>query len=174
MTRRAPLRGGPGAGTAILFFCLVLAGPAQAADQRLVLEPAATKVTFTLAATIHTVEGEIPLSQGAIRFDAVTGAASGEIVLDARRAETGNRLRDDNMHATVLGSERFSPIVFRPTRIEVLRRSETTADIVLHGNLAIHGMSRPLLLRAHLERGAGESPRVASPRASRFAMWTGG
>lgn len=143
---------------------LLAAGPpmaARAAEQRLVLDPAATKVAFTLAATLHTVEGRVPLSRGTLSFDPATGAASGEIVLDARGAETGNSLRDDNMHGEVLESEQFPTIVFRATSLEVLERTAQAADVKLHGQLEMHGKGRPLVLAAHLERIGDQGRRIS-------------
>jgi polyisoprenoid-binding protein YceI len=157
MTELGGLAARTGLIAGLLLLALGLPVPARAGEQQLVLDPKATKVAFTLAATLHTVEGRVPLSKGTIRFDTATGVASGEIVLDARGAGTGNSLRDDNMHVEVLESEHFPRIVFQPTRLEVVERSATSADVKLHGELQMHGVSRPLVVSAHLEKvGAGD------------------
>lgn len=131
---------------------VVLAGerPAAAEQQILALDPAATRIAFTLGATFHTVDGSIRLSRGEVRFDPAGGAASGEIVLDARTAQTGNSSRDANMHRDVLESERFPTIVFRAGELELLSREETSARVRLRGTLDLHGQSLPFELPATL------------------------
>ncbi len=124
--------------------------PAAAEEQTLALDPAATKIAFTLGATLHTVDGSVRLSHGEIRFNPAGGAASGEIVLDARSAQTGNASRDANMHRDVLESERFPTIVFRAGELELLSRDETSAKVRLQGTLELHGQSLPFELPATL------------------------
>jgi polyisoprenoid-binding protein YceI len=143
---------------ALAFTCaLALAGVAPAAEQSLTLDPAATKIAFTLGATLHTAEGTIRLERGTLRFDPDSGTASGEIVVDAKSAETGSDSRDANMHRDVLESGRFPVIVFRPERLEVVARAATTADVKLHGRIEIHGGAHPLTIPAKL---TADGPRL--------------
>lgn len=80
----------------------VLAPLAASAEERLLtLRPEKTRVTFNLKVTAHEVNGVLALEAGQIRFDSATGAASGQITIDRRRAETGNSLGDREMHKTV-------------------------------------------------------------------------
>ena len=65
--------------------------PLAAAERLLVLDPEATSITFALKATLHKVRGRLHATGGEIRFDLETGAAAGEMRIDARRAETGRR-----------------------------------------------------------------------------------
>jgi polyisoprenoid-binding protein YceI len=126
-------------------------GRSAAADPHtLVLDPAATKILFTLGATLHTVEGSLRLSHGEVRFDSAGGAASGEIVLDARSAETGNSSRDAKMHREILESERFPSIVLHAGELELVSHSETDAQVRLRGMLELHGQSLPFELPASL------------------------
>lgn len=116
------------------------AGLAAAADQRtLTLDPAETDVSFTLGATLHTVHGSAPLARGLVVFDPDGGAASGEIVVEAGLAETGNDKRDRDMHEKVLMSPRFPSVVLRPTRIEGRVPSAGTATITVHGSIDLIG-----------------------------------
>ncbi|HBZ70266.1 MAG TPA: YceI family protein [Deltaproteobacteria bacterium] len=139
-----------GAWLAAALVALAAGWPAAAEEQILALDPAATKIAFTLGATLHTVDGSVRLSRGEVRFDPAGGAASGEIVLDARSAQTGNASRDANMHRDVLESERFPTIVFRAGELEVLSRDETSAQVRLRGTLELHGQSLPFELPATL------------------------
>jgi polyisoprenoid-binding protein YceI len=136
----------------------VLAVAARAEEQTLTLDPAATTIAFTLGATLHTVEGSIRLSSGALRFDLLTGVASGEIAVDARSAATGREARDQNMHQDVLESERYPRIVFRAEKLRVVHQDPSGAVVELVGQLDLHGQQRPWTLPAKL---AFQGDRVA-------------
>ncbi|MCJ7754614.1 MAG: hypothetical protein MUP13_08620, partial [Thermoanaerobaculales bacterium] len=64
---------------------IVALAPAQvrAAEWRVDLDPERTQVTFTLKATLHTVDGTAQLASGSLVIDPETGAVAGEIVVDA-------------------------------------------------------------------------------------------
>jgi len=116
------------------------AGLAAAADPRtLTLDPAETDVSFTLGATLHTVHGSAPLARGVVVFDPDGGVASGEIVVEARLAETGNDKRDRDMHEKVLISPRFPSVVLRPTRTEENVPVSGKANITVHGTVELTG-----------------------------------
>jgi polyisoprenoid-binding protein YceI len=150
---------------------LLAAGqPATAEEQILALDPAATKISFTLGATLHTVDGSVGLSHGELRFDPAGGAASGEIVLDARTAQTGNSSRDTKMQRDVLESERFPTIVFRAGALELLSRSETSAQVRLRGTLELHGQSLPFELPAMLT-AHGDRLGIASTFRVPYVDW---
>ena len=126
------------------------AAPARAGEQALRLDPDATTIAFSLGATLHSVEGTIRLVSGEIRFDPVTGAASGEIVVDARSAGTGLDSRDREMHDEVLESAGHPRIVFRAGALRVVRRDAAGAVVELAGTLELHGETRPWKLPAKL------------------------
>ena len=118
----------------------------------LTFSPERTKVSFTLPATLHQVEGTLKLERGALEFDEASGRASGSLVVDARSAQTGNGRRDATMHAEVLESEKYPQIVFEAARVELTRQSADRGEAVLHGRLRIHGGVQALAIPAHLER----------------------
>lgn len=140
----------PAAWVCLTALALALPSPSRAAEQRLVFEPGTTAVRFTLGATLHTAEGSVKLRQGELRFDPDAGTASGELVMDAKSAETGSELRDENMHRDVLESGVFSTIAFRAERLEVARRDATSADVTLVGSLLLHGEAHPFAIPAKL------------------------
>lgn len=129
---------------------LWVAAAAAAEERRLVLDPEATEIGFRLGATLHTVEGSAKLERGAVVFDPATGAASGEIVIDARSLDTGNRKRDRVMHARVLESEAYPTIVFVPDQLEGRLDEAGASPIRLRGELRIHGAAHPSLLAAEV------------------------
>ncbi|HEX2484457.1 MAG TPA: YceI family protein [Myxococcota bacterium] len=148
--RITPLRIGRSAAALAGFAALALAQIASAAERSLAFQPDTTRVRFTLGATLHTAEGSVRLSSGELRFDPDAGSARGEIVLDAKSAETGSARRDANMHRDVLESAKYPTIVFRAESLDVSRRDASSADVVLRGTLSLHGQSRPFAIPAKL------------------------
>lgn len=135
--------------------------PAVASERVLRLDPGETKVTFVLAATAHEVEGTLAVRSGEIRFDPETGSASGQITVDATRADTGNAKRDRKMHDDVLESARFPLIVFRPRSFSGKYREMGTSSVELGGTMSIHGNDHPMKLAAEItvdgDRLSGET-----------------
>lgn len=131
--------------------------PAAGAVQReVVLDPAASRVTFTLDTTFHEVHGTMALAGGAIRFDPETGSASGEVTVDARAAETGNRERDETMHAEVLETARFPTIRFRVERVEGRLAESGPSTLRMGGVLSLHGTDHPMTIPVTVETTGDE------------------
>jgi len=158
---------------ALLFVALLaVANPVHAEPWRLVLDPAATEISFTLGARLHTVRGRFALASGELTFDPDTGAASGEIRVDARSGDTGIDRRDRVMHEEVLDSAGHPLLVLRPERIEVELRSADALAGVLHGRFEVRGESHPIALRFEGTRkglgpGAGTVDTSRAARRSR-------
>jgi len=132
---------------ALLFSALLALAPAAAAEPfRLVLDPSATEVSFTLGARLHTVRGSFALVAGELGFDPETGAASGEIRVDARSGDTGIDRRDRVMHEEVLDSARHPLLVLRPERIIESKRDGDALAGRLFGRFEVRGVSHPLAL----------------------------
>ncbi len=146
----------PKAKALIALAALVLTVPALGAEQVLNLEAESTRVTFTLEATGHDVAGTLFLHTGRIRFDAESGVASGEVSIDARRADTGHKKRDKTMHNKVLDSGHHPLIVFRPERLEGEIAGEGASEVQLHGTVTLLGADHPLTLPTTVEIAGGE------------------
>jgi len=141
---------------------VALAGFAAAAhsEQRtFTLDPAQSKIEFSLGATMHTVHGSFHLKRGRIQFDDATGVATGELVVDALSGESGNSGRDKNMHKDVLESARYSEIVFTPQHIKGTVAANGKSQVDVDGQFKLHGRSRPmtLTLQIQLQGGAGSA-----------------
>jgi len=130
--------------------CLLLAVPALASERTLVLDPDRTEVSFDLPATGHDVHGLVSLERGVLRFDAATGTLEGEVVLDPSVARTGNRSRDKTMRKDVLETGRFPSIRFLPSSFEGTLAENGTSDLVVHGELDLHGSRHPIDLPTRL------------------------
>lgn len=121
----------------------------------LVLDPAASKVSFTLDATGHDVEGTMALQAGRITFDPAIGSASGEIVIDLRSARTGNGSRDKTMHEEVLETATYPTAVFRAETIEGNVAATGASQVTLGGTLSFHGADHKMKLPARVEMRDG-------------------
>jgi len=136
---------------------LLTAGAAQAQQNTFTLDPAQTKVNFTVDSTLHTVHGDFRLKRGSIQFDNATGNAGGELVVDSASGESGSDGRDKRMHKDILESPKYSDIVFTPQHIKGTVAAEGTSSIEVEGLLTMHGKSKPVTmpLQVQLQGGAG-------------------
>ena len=133
-------------------------GPAWAAAQQTTpaelvfeLNPANTKVDFTLSATMHTVHGSFRALRGKAQYTGATGAVTGEFVVDAVSGQTGDTGRDKNMHKDVLESEKYPMITFRPDRVEGAVSPSGETDIKVHGMMNVHGADHELTVPAKVK-----------------------
>ena len=140
----------------LAFVAMLAASSIPAQDTVLQIDPSQTKVEFTLADVLHTVHGNFLLKRGNLRFDAVTGKASGELVVDAASGASGSGARDRNMHKNVLESARYPEIVFRPDRVEGKVTLQGTSHVGLHGMFSIHGAGHEITLPAVVENDDGQ------------------
>jgi polyisoprenoid-binding protein YceI len=115
------------------------------------LDPAETKVNFTLGASMHTVHGSFQPLRGRAEFSGASGALRGEIVVDAASGASGNESRDRKMHSEILESEKYPVITFRPDRVEgkLVPGSESTVQV--HGTFSIHGVDHELTVPARVQ-----------------------
>lgn len=135
--------------------CLsVCCGAARAQQTVVTFEPATTKITFTLGATLHSVRGTFQLKRGEMRFDHATGNASGEIVVDATSGNSENSDRDKKMHKDVLESGKYSEIVFVPSHVNEAISIEKTGNVEVAGVMRLHGQEHPMTLTMTVSRAA--------------------
>jgi hypothetical protein len=154
----------------VLVAMLAAVAPGTSEEWVLHLDPALTTVGFLLQATMHTVEGVIPLVSGEIRFDRTSGKAGGHVVLDSHRTTTHNTARDKKMHAEVLESERFPSIVFRPAHIEVREEGVDRGTVRLGGTVLVHGAEHPVELDVAVRR-EGDRIVAYSPIEIPYVAW---
>ena len=141
---------------ALLLSSLAAATPLEAQTVALRIDPAQTQVEFTLGAVLHTVHGTFRLQRGEIRFDPATGSASGELVVDATSAQSGNDARDKDMHTKVLESGRYPEIVFRTGRVVGKVAAQGPSQVRLHGIFSIHGAEHEIEIPAEVEAAGGQ------------------
>jgi polyisoprenoid-binding protein YceI len=158
-----------------LFFLAILAAvgftPAARAQELAVqLDPAQTKIEFTLGATLHTVHGTFTLKSGAIRFDPSTGVASGAIVIDAPSGATSNNGRDNRMHHEILESDKFPEIIFSPKRVKGALAPEGTSKLEVAGQIRLHGQDHDVTFAFDIISG-GQQIQITTQAAIPYIQW---
>ena len=129
---------------AILPALLLSALPGRAQELVFHLQPAESRVEFTLPATLHTVHGTFQFKSGAVQFNPATGEAGGALVLDARSGNTGNSSRDRRMHQQILQDQKYPDIVFTAQHVSGNLAPQGTSQIQLQGRLTLHGQEHPI------------------------------
>jgi len=139
---------------------------ANSGELLLQMEPAQSKVHWTLSTTFHTVHGTFALKKGMMRVDLRTGKATGEIIVDATSGSSGNDGRDRKMHKEVLESSRYTDIVFRPDRIEGKIARQGISTVQVHGVFVLHGSEHEMTVPVQAELNADHwtaSPKLNVP-----------
>ena len=140
-----------------LFAWLLLLPSSVAAQQiKVNLDPAQTKIEWTLGDVLHTVHGTFKLRSGSVTFDPQSGDASGEIIVDATSGESGNNARDKKMHKEVLESQRYPEIIFSPKHVTGKVADQGTSNIQVQGVFRIHGADHDLTLSLPIEKSGDE------------------
>jgi polyisoprenoid-binding protein YceI len=125
---------------------LVLAPASQAQESLVQLDPAQTKIEFSLGGNFHTVHGKFALKSGTIHFDPSSGKISGAIVVDATSGDSGNSGRDKKMHREILESAKFPEIVFTPIKITGAVAAEGASKAEVSGQFRLHGQDHDVTL----------------------------
>jgi polyisoprenoid-binding protein YceI len=115
------------------------------------IDPAQSKVHWTLDSTLHTVHGTFALKRGTFHLDPASDKASGEIVVDATSGNSGNDGRDKKMHKEVLESGKYAEVIFRPDRVEGKIMPQGTFTIQVHGLFVLHGNEHELTVPVQAE-----------------------
>ena len=86
-----------------------------------------------------------------MRVELATGRATGEIILDATSASSGNDGRDRKMHKEVLESGRYTDIVFRPDRVEGKIARHGISTVQVHGVFVLHDSDHEMTVPVQVE-----------------------
>jgi polyisoprenoid-binding protein YceI len=131
------------------------AAPLTAAEVAWNFEPSQTSVHWTLDTALHTVHGTFQLKSGIIRFDPVTGSASGALVINAASGESGSEARDKRMHASIIESRKYAEIVFSPERVEGAVAPQGVSNVRVHGKFKLMNVDHELTLPVTLDASPG-------------------
>jgi polyisoprenoid-binding protein YceI len=134
------------------------------------LDPAETKLQWTLGSTLHTIHGSFALKRGAVKFDPASGSANGEFAADAASGESGNESRDKKMHYEILESGRYSEVIFRPDRIKGKVLAQGSSDVEVHGTFLLHGSGHELTVPVKAELN-GKSWKGSAKFSVPYVQW---
>ncbi|HKC71697.1 MAG TPA: YceI family protein [Terriglobales bacterium] len=128
----------------VLLGMVFLIAHAYAQEITFELDPAQSRVQFTLGATFHEVHGTFQLRRGTIHFNAATGEAGGSLIVDASSGNTGNEGRDRRMHRQILEDQKYPEIVFTAQHVSGKLGAQGTSQMELQGLLSLHGEQHPI------------------------------
>jgi polyisoprenoid-binding protein YceI len=125
---------------------LTSAQPARAQELSVQIDPAQSKVEYSLSSTVHTVHGTFAVKNGSVRYDPSSGQMSGTIVVDATSGQSENNSRDGRMHREVLESAKFPEIVFLPKTITGAVATDGISKVEVSGRFRLHGQEHDVTL----------------------------
>lgn len=128
---------------------VVLAEDAALSDVS--LDPAKTQVKWELDGVVHNTHGTFRLKQCHISLDPRTGAASGEVVVDATSGESADSARDRRMHKEVLESAKYPEIRFVPERVDGKFAPQGTSSLRISGTFEVHGGKHAISVPAEVK-----------------------
>jgi len=134
-----------------LMLALLCSAAAPSPQETLELDPAQSKVQFTLDSTFHTVHGVFQLKSGFIQFAPAGGPASGQIVVTAASGNSDNNSRDHKMTKEILEAEKYPDIVFTPQQMKGTLAPTGPSQIQLEGMMTLHGQPHPITLDVKAE-----------------------
>ncbi len=126
--------------------CSVVAAQTLAAQTSVQLDPAATVIHYKVGSLLHTVHGTFRMAKSTLQFDPRTGAASGEIDIDAASGNSDNGSRDKKMTKEVLEAQKYPTIAFLPQHIIGTVDATGPSSVQLKGIFRIHGQDHELTL----------------------------
>jgi polyisoprenoid-binding protein YceI len=154
----------------LLIVPVAIAPPAAAQDAVLELDPARTRIDFTLPGFPHSVHGTFTLKRGTFRVDSATGKADGLMIVDAASGQSGNRARDSEMNESVLETHRYPEITFAPQQIEGQGAPPGEFRVKIRGVFSLHGTDHALTLDA-VVRLTGEEWTATSHFVVPYVEW---
>ena len=149
---------------------LILSPASRAQESAVQLDPAQTKIEFTLTAVLHTVHGTFALKSSTIRFDPSSGKISGAIVVDATSGDSGNSGRDKKMHREILESAKFPEIVFTPKQITGTVTAEGASKVGVSGQFRLHGQDHDVTLPIDV-KADGKNLRITTHIEIPYVQW---
>jgi polyisoprenoid-binding protein YceI len=154
------------AGLVVMIFA-----PALGAQETVVqIDPAQTKIEFSLNGNVHTVHGKFNLKSSALRFDPSTGKIDGTIVVDATSGDSGNSGRDARMHREILESAKFPEIVFTPALMAGAVAAEGSSTLQVTGKFRLHGQDHDVTLPIEV-RSDGKNLQIATHIDIPYVKW---
>ena len=118
--------------------------------------PQQSSVSFELGAFLHTVKGSFAAKASEVTLDSEGQRITGEVLLDAQSADTGNKRRDRIMHGEILLSEEHPQIRLVPSSYEGELDSARGGAIELTAHITLVGKTHEVVVP--LDVVAGGAP----------------
>jgi len=134
-----------------LMATLTSARAARAQELSVQIDPAQSKVEYSLASTVHTVHGTFSVKNGAVHYDPASGQIGGTIVVDATSGQSGNSSRDTRMHREILESDKFPEIIFSPAKLTGVVAADGISKVEVSGRFRLHGQEHDVTLPAEIK-----------------------
>ncbi len=147
--------------TVLLLAALVWCAPiAPAKLAQFLIDPGAetTRIRFESKATLESFTGETRQAEGSLWLDpdALSDSITMVVTVDLATLDTGIGLRNDHMRNNHLHTDRYPEAVFRGARLlgEIPARLAPgeTVRLEVAGRLDLHGIERPVRMRAQVRR----------------------
>jgi polyisoprenoid-binding protein YceI len=131
--------------------------PAVAGATTYKVDPAHTNVTFLVRHLFTNVEGRFKTFDGTIVFDpAAPEKTAVKGTIDVASIDTNVTKRDEHLRSPdFFDVAKFPKITFESTSVSDVDKAKNTGK--LHGNLTIHGVTKPVVLDAQF-LGAATDP----------------
>jgi polyisoprenoid-binding protein YceI len=131
------------------------------------LDPVHTSVEFVARhLMVSKVRGRFTNASGTIHIAENPAESWVEVEVDADSVESGDEKRDGHLRSPdFFDVERYPKITFRSTRLE----GESPGHFLLHGDLTVHGVTRPVTLEAEYH---GWTPSPLGDRRAGFSATT--
>ncbi len=123
-----------------------------AAEQHLQIDPASSEVHFALTDTLHAVNGIFHVTSGSISFDPASGAASGQIVVDAGSGSSDSKARDRKMTEDEMKARLFPTVTFAPSRITGTIAETGDSTVQVAGQFTLVGTAHAITVPMTLHR----------------------
>lgn len=153
-----------------LFALLLFAPSLRAQEFSLQLDPAQTRIEFSLGSTLHTVHGTFALKSSDLRVDPANGKINGAIVVDATSGESADRSRDARMHREILESAKFPEIVFTPTQLAGVLAAHGTSRVQVSGLFRLHGQEHAMTFPMEI-KAEGSNLQISSHIEIPYLQW---
>jgi len=114
------------------------------------IDPDHSSITFKVKhLTISTVMGKFSKFSGKFNFDKKNPSHSKvEVTIDPASVDTGVKGRDDHLRsAAFFEVETYPTAVFKSTKVSEI----TDGNFTIGGNLTLHGVTKPVVLKANYE-----------------------
>jgi polyisoprenoid-binding protein YceI len=113
-------------------------------------------VTFTSHAPLETVEGKTSHIIGFVNVDpADISTAKAKFVVELATLKTGIGMRDRHMRENHLETDKYPEAVFELDHVVAEKGNDITdgqpADITLIGNFTVHGVTKPIEVKAQVQ-----------------------